>query len=260
MRLLGKSIFVATSRFKLLCLDIDGTLVDHRIPKIQELDLKSLLLAAKALKVIFNTGRSWSELQPIFEQIGFIPELSVCAGGGLVLDHRGQVLRSLEIASEKVPKLVLDCLKETSTIHICAQGKWRRYVATELYQHVHALSLHFETLISARSVRDLIQTAYKELHATVVADSDNPEKGHVVISHAQANKGDGLKLVMERLKIDSMSVVSIGDMPIDIPMFKASGLSIAMGNATEDTKKAASRVTKSVAEFGVTHAIKKYVL
>lgn len=46
----------------------------------------------------------------------------------------------------------------------------------------------------------------------------------------------------------------------DIPMFKTAGLSIAMANAKEETKKYSDTVTLSNDEDGVAYAIERYVL
>ena len=53
---------------------------------------------------------------------------------------------------------------------------------------------------------------------------------------------------------------TIGDMPNDILMFAHSGLSIAMGNADPQVKRAARRVTKSNEEEGFAYAVERFVL
>ena len=45
-------------------------------------------------------------------------------------------------------------------------------------------------------------------------------------------------------------VATIGDMQNDLAMFGVSGLSFAMGNATDDVKKQATRVTASNEDEG----------
>ena len=52
----------------------------------------------------------------------------------------------------------------------------------------------------------------------------------------------------------------MGDMANDVLMFALSGLSIAMGQADEEVKRAARRVTTSNAEEGFAEAIERYVL
>jgi hydroxymethylpyrimidine pyrophosphatase-like HAD family hydrolase len=58
-----------------------------------------------------------------------------------------------------------------------------------------------------------------------------------------------------RLGISTGAVATIGDMHNDLAMFRTSGISIAMGNATDDIKKQATHVTASNAEEGFAGAI-----
>jgi Cof subfamily protein (haloacid dehalogenase superfamily) len=69
------------------------------------------------------------------------------------------------------------------------------------------------------------------------------------------DKGTFIKSVTQRLGLSADAVATIGDMQNDLPMFRASGRSFAMGNATDDVKKAATRVTASNEEEGVARAI-----
>jgi Cof subfamily protein (haloacid dehalogenase superfamily) len=69
------------------------------------------------------------------------------------------------------------------------------------------------------------------------------------------DKGTFVQAVAKRLGISTDAVASIGDMQNDLAMFKKSGMSIAMGNATDDVKKAATHVTASNEEEGFAKAI-----
>ena len=52
-----------------------------------------------------------------------------------------------------------------------------------------------------------------------------------------------------------LRIATIGDMANDLPMFSRSGLSIAMGNASEMVKARADRVTSSNAQEGFAAAV-----
>src|SRR4051812_28530893 len=58
------------------------------------------------------------------------------------------------------------------------------------------------------------------------------------------DKGTFVKAMARRLNIPLDAVAAIGDMQNDLAMFRVSGLSIAMGNATDDVKQQATHVTK----------------
>jgi Cof subfamily protein (haloacid dehalogenase superfamily) len=69
------------------------------------------------------------------------------------------------------------------------------------------------------------------------------------------DKGTFVEAMARRLSIPTTAIATIGDMQNDLAMFKKSGLSIAMGNATDDVKKHASHVTGSNEEEGFAGAI-----
>jgi Cof subfamily protein (haloacid dehalogenase superfamily) len=69
------------------------------------------------------------------------------------------------------------------------------------------------------------------------------------------DKGTFLEAMAKRLGISTDAVATIGDMQNDLAMFRKSGLSIAMGNATDDVKKAATLVTASNEDEGFAKAI-----
>jgi Cof subfamily protein (haloacid dehalogenase superfamily) len=69
------------------------------------------------------------------------------------------------------------------------------------------------------------------------------------------NKGTFVHAMAKRLGIATDAVATIGDMQNDLAMFAQSGLSIAMGNATDDVKRHATHVTRSNEDEGFAGAI-----
>ena len=63
-----------------------------------------------------------------------------------------------------------------------------------------------------------------------------------------------------RLELDVKEIATIGDMPNDVLMFKESGISIAMGNASPEVQKQATYVTSSNEDEGFASAVEKYLL
>lgn len=68
---------------------------------------------------------------------------------------------------------------------------------------------------------------------------------------ADINKGQGLIHTCAALGIDPKDAVAFGDAANDIPMLKAAGTGIAMGNAGEAVKNAADAVTLTNNEDGI---------
>ena len=62
------------------------------------------------------------------------------------------------------------------------------------------------------------------------------------------------------LDIAPADIATIGDMPNDVLMFKESGLSIAMGNASDEVKRQAKAITSSNEQEGFARAMREIVL
>ena len=69
------------------------------------------------------------------------------------------------------------------------------------------------------------------------------------------DKGTFVQAMAKRQGISTGAVATIGDMRNDLAMFRKSGISIAMGNATDDVKKLATHVTASNEDEGFAKAI-----
>ena len=60
--------------------------------------------------------------------------------------------------------------------------------------------------------------------------------------------------------IERTEIAAIGDMANDVSMFDRSGISVAMGNATDEVKSRAAHVTKSNNDDGFAYAIEHFIL
>ena len=69
------------------------------------------------------------------------------------------------------------------------------------------------------------------------------------------DKGTFVQAIAKRQGISTDAVAVIGDMQNDLAMFRQSGISIAMGNATDDIKRQATHVTTSNEDEGFAGAI-----
>ncbi|MEY2496998.1 MAG: hypothetical protein QOD12_554 [Verrucomicrobiota bacterium] len=80
------------------------------------------------------------------------------------------------------------------------------------------------------------------------------------VTHPDANKGAVVLALSKMLAIPVEQIATIGDMPNDMTMFAKSGLSIAMGQSSDEVKHAATYVTTSAEEEGFANAVDKYIL
>lgn len=93
--------------------------------------------------------------------------------------------------------------------------------------------------------------------AASVARSQNY---YLDITPAGVSKGTFVEALSRRTGIPTEAMAAIGDMDNDIPMLRACGTGIAMGNAGEPVRRAATHVTRSNEEDGVAWAIDHILL
>lgn len=80
------------------------------------------------------------------------------------------------------------------------------------------------------------------------------------VTHSQANKGTVVTTLSKTLNVSAEQIATLGDMPNDILMFRKSGFSIAMGNASDEVKSQASVVTDSNEDEGFAKAMERFIL
>ena len=74
------------------------------------------------------------------------------------------------------------------------------------------------------------------------------------------DKSTGIKHILEYYQIDVKETISFGDGGNDIPMLKYTHIGIAMGNASDEVKQAASYITDTVDNEGIAKALKHFSL
>jgi Cof subfamily protein (haloacid dehalogenase superfamily) len=77
------------------------------------------------------------------------------------------------------------------------------------------------------------------------------------VTNPKANKGEVVGMFSQLCSIPPGEIATIGDMPNDVLMFKKSGVSIAMGNASPEVQKSATFVTASNEDEGFAKAMER---
>lgn len=83
---------------------------------------------------------------------------------------------------------------------------------------------------------------------------------YVDVTSPCANKGAVATTLATMMDIALSQIATIGDMPNDVLMFRNSGFSIAMGNASDDVKAQASAVTASNEHEGFASGMRRFLL
>lgn len=79
------------------------------------------------------------------------------------------------------------------------------------------------------------------------------------VTNKDANKGAVVDYLSHALGLPASEIATIGDQPNDVLMFKRSGFSIAMGNASDQVKSQASATTDSYNDEGFAKAMERFI-
>ena len=92
------------------------------------------------------------------------------------------------------------------------------------------------------------------------ASANRSQPYYLDITHKDANKGAVVEYLSSHLAVPAAEIATIGDQPNDVLMFKRSGFSIAMGNASDQVKAQASVTTDSYNDEGFAKAMERFIL
>ena len=92
------------------------------------------------------------------------------------------------------------------------------------------------------------------------ATANRSQPYYLDVTNKDANKGAVVEFLSRHLGVPAAEIATIGDQPTDVPMFKRSGFSIAMGNASDQVKAQASAATDSYNDEGFAKAMERFIL
>jgi len=90
------------------------------------------------------------------------------------------------------------------------------------------------------------------------ATANRSQPYYLDVTNKNANKG--AVVLVQHLGVPAEEIATIGDQPNDVLMFKRSGFSIAMGNASDEVKAQAAAVTTSYNDEGFAKAMETFIL
>ncbi len=260
---------------KLICTDIDGTLLDsrHQITERTKEAIKRAL--RRGIIVALVSGRISSSLAILQQEIGIQGPLG-CFNGALALDEEGNELEAHPIRLEQALE-VLQAVAHTEleafiftneSWYIQKRSPWydievdasrtegRIVPFYELESSFHPGERPFKVLCMHHDPL-YVQTTQAMLEERFGTSLNilNSSPKYIEIMARGVDKGHAVRSLCNAYSIDASSVMAVGDFYNDIGMFRASGYSVAMGNAPQAVKEHAIAVTKSNNEDGLALAI-----
>lgn len=275
---------------KLIFLDADGTLFHHE-GYIPNSAIDACIQAQKnGHKVILCTGRQRIE---IFGDMLKIDYDAIIAGSGATIECDHEIIEENALSeeeSEYLTKYLLDrnipanfesstkiyanqFTKDTMLKKVEEQCKGKseeekaKHGLTILTSQITVVGSLEGLSYNKVSVIDNGKTPYKTIQDdlsdryVVIPATFAPlgkESGEITSFHI--NKATGMDSVIRYFNADIKDTIAIGDGFNDLPMFEKAHLSVAMGNAPQEIKDKADRITTSLDEDGVYNAFKELKL
>ncbi len=271
---------------KIIFLDVDGTLVNYR-GQVPESAARAVRLARDAgHRIYICTGRSRAEVYPELWEIGFD---GMIGGNGSYLEDQGQVVdwqhlsleqcrhivdwlseRGLEFylesnaglfASRDFARRALPAIREYSRRKGEADAENRTVEAAfpdmiyggELYRDdVNKISYvldDYQDFLDAREkFADMANGTWGGAGETALFGD---------VGLAGITKGTAVQKLLRHLGLDREDAIAFGDAKVDISMFEACAVGVAMRNGGYEVRAAADFVTGDVDEDGLYQAFVK---
>lgn len=117
-------------------------------------------------------------------------------------------------------------------------------------------------IVGVSDDHDLVARCEADLQAQFGAhvSAARSQPYYVDVTHPMANKGVVAEALSEHAKVPLAQLATLGDQPNDVLMFKRSGISIAMGNASAAVQDSATFVTASNEDEGFAKAVEEFIL
>jgi Cof subfamily protein (haloacid dehalogenase superfamily) len=143
-----------------------------------------------------------------------------------------------------------------------AREQWTVKFAPTIVKDLGAALDSAVKIVGVSDDHDLVARCEKEAQDALGtgASAARSQPYYLDVTHPDANKGTVVTTLSKRLAIPVGEIATIGDMPNDVLMFRKSGLSIAMGNASPEVQAQADVVTASYDDDGFAKAMERFIL
>lgn len=267
--------------FDALLLDLDGTLLDER-SRIRPRNAARLhALAEEGVRVVIATGRSTVAALEAVDSLELTAPLVVFNGAGIYCPERERMIEE-RVLSNRAVERALAFAAERELLTVCQLAMDKHSTAPRDPAEDDALR-GFSNLVVGE--REALPREY--LMRVILFSRDHPRSGEfraevesaldtptylthfplgALVQHAGSpltvvdihppcrGKAEALRFLEEQEGIPPARVVAVGDAGNDVPMLRAAGLGVAMGNGARSALEAADRViggheTDAIAEL-----------
>jgi Cof subfamily protein (haloacid dehalogenase superfamily) len=263
-------------KISLVLADVDGTLVtEEKILTERARDAVKALQHAGILFAI-TSGRPPLGMAMLFDALNIETPIAGF-NGGLFVDRHLAILEQKTVPPD-VARQAIDLMRarnldtwvyggndwlitKAAAPHVAREAwtvKFQPKVVSDIGKHLQQVAKIVgvsDDLDKVRSCEAEAQAAFGQ-HAT----ASRSQPYYLDVTNKNANKGAVVEYLAQHLGVPEDEVATIGDQPNDVLMFKRSGFSIAMGNASDEVKAQAAAVTASYNDEGFAKAMEAFIL
>jgi len=268
-------------KYKLLALDIDGTIVgeNHKLPPENIAAIRAAV--DKGVNVLLCSGRSYATIRGYVKQLRLTGSNTFAASFNGCLVHNtynDEVVHELKLPRETALGIIeklksfpgVDPVVYWDTFGIYAYTN--RTHADKYIVTCGATPTYLDdfSAITQNSIYKIIAIAENQVLKEVEAYYNGLNNDFTTCFtqnyfYEFFNKNSGKDVAVQKvcsiLGIKMSEVIAVGDSGNDITMIKAAGLGIAMKNANDNVKAKADYITQNdVNNFGVKEVIEKFIL
>ena len=260
------------NKIKIVFVDIDWTIFDHskQPSKFDKRSIKELQrIQKKGVLVFLCTARPYHSVAHIKLLDIFTPDGMILANGGLVV-YKNDILYE----DKMNPKELEDFCDLATSLQVNVEVI-RPFdcflIAPENKVVISLFAVYPEPIPPVEDYHNQKEVIGCNLFAPIELDeifkAKLPKDFYyfryhdfgVDIGSTPHVKGDAIRITLNKLNIDKKCAMAIGDDYADISMFENVEYGIAMGNAREEVKDAASHITKTVTRHGVKHILRQFI-
>jgi Cof subfamily protein (haloacid dehalogenase superfamily) len=261
---------------ELFIADVDGTLVTEEKILTRRARAAVRALKDKGIAFAITSGRPPRGMGMLVKPLALTTPIAGF-NGGVYVHPDMMVIKQNTLSGEaarKAVKLIGDqgldvwvytanewLIRDKTAPHV-AREQWTVKFPPKLVKDFDAVLDKAVKIVGISDDLDLVARCEKAAQKALgrAASAARSQPYYLDVTHPRANKGAVVATLSKMLDIRPSRIATIGDMPNDVPMFRKSGLSVAMGNASAEVQKQARHVTASYNDEGFAKAVECYVL
>jgi Cof subfamily protein (haloacid dehalogenase superfamily) len=266
----------AASKISLVLADVDGTLVTAEKVLTRRAGAAVKALHTEGIAFAITSGRPPRGMAMLIDPLALQTPVAGFNGGIFVkpdMTIMEEHVLAADVAKHAVEVILnnhMDAwvysgkdwlIRDPNAPHVAREQWTVKFAPTVVKDFADALS-HAVKIVGVSDDLELVARCEKQAQDALGANASaaRSQPYYLDVTHPDANKGTVVTALSKWLAVPAGEIATIGDMPNDVLMFRKSGLSIAMGNASPDVQAQADLVTDSYDNEGFAKAIERFVL